>query len=539
LCVVDLPGGMGEAAFPSAGHADAFFMVWRHLLPGFRDPAVAGAEAWQGGEREAFRASPPPPPHTDVVHGALADKLRARRARAAAEEEARGGRRWGVVRYPYVRLSGMRSFDVERVDDAVLGEGAAGAVAVALAGLCEALAGLAAAHGAAAGPMVGAPVWVVAARRNEGGVVVLVNPEVVEVGPERERGAGSGADDDGETCPCLPGLVFPRAHVLGRRAWVRLRWRTPGMEGVQDGVFRGEEAVHVQRGLDYLGGGLVLDRLDPTFLYSPSGAAVGRAVRAWEANAWAWGALGTHRASLAGVLDGEDAGVQDALLDGAPPPALASSFPMWLRESAAALGAPQMERSMAFAAYHEAGHAIVAALLPTSSVGEGGVTVVVSEGRLGGTEVEHWSDPEEDPMSVVHELAVLLAGMAAEERFFGRCDAAPGPCLGLVQDLVEVACLVHDHDALLREALHTNIPAGYFDEPSTFSRRMGLPHLGCYLGVAAGSKLMAVDCAYTIARDLLRRFPKSHHAIAGRLLSRGHVTDDEVYALLNEENGTA
>ena len=195
---------------------------------------------------------------------------------------------------------------------------------------------------------------------------------------------------------------------------MKMRWSGPsGIE--EEGVFRGEEAIRVQRGLDYLGGGLVLDRLDPAFLYSPAGAGIGRAVRRWEANAWAWGAEGTHRASLVGILEGMggDGATQAELLDRGPPPR--SRYNECRQESAADLGAPQMERSMTFAAYHEAGHAIVAALLPTSSVGEGGVTVVVTEGRLGGTEVEHWSDPEEDPMSVVHELAVLLAGMAAED----------------------------------------------------------------------------------------------------------------------------
>ena len=515
---------MGQAAFPSAGHADDFFMVWRHLLPGFRDPSVAGSEAWLGGEREESRRRRDAPGEGEMT-SALSVKLR--EYASSRPRENQGGRRWGVVRYPYFRLGGMRSHDVERVSVDDLRKESARE-------LCDALSELAVAHGAAAGPMVGAPVWVVAVRRDSEEVVVLVNPEVVEVGPEVR-----GALDGHEACPCLPGLRFPRAHVVGRREWMKMRWSGPsGIE--EEGVFRGEEAIRVQRGLDYLGGGLVLDRLDPAFLYSPAGAGIGRAVRRWEANAWAWGAEGTHRASLVGILEGMggDGATQAELLDRGPPPR--SRYNECRQESAADLGAPQMERSMTFAAYHEAGHAIVAALLPTSSVGEGGVTVVVTEGRLGGTEVEHWSDPEEDPMSVVHELAVLLAGMAAEERFFGRCDAAPGPCLGLVQDLVEVACLVHDHDALLREALHANIPAGYFDEPMTFSRRMGLPHTaGCYLGVAAGAKLVAVDCAYTIARDILRRFPKSHHAIAGRLLSRGHVTDDEVYALLNEENGTA
>eukprot|EP00850_Spirogloea_muscicola_P021766 SM000261S09965 [mRNA] locus=s261:2359:6336:+ [translate_table: standard] len=180
-------------------------------------------------------------------------------------------------------------------------------------------------------------------------------------------------------------------------------------------LLRGREARALGRAFDYIAGILPLDRVK-----EKTRRAVRHELRAQEAAACNM----CQKHSL--VAQKSEAAVWAASVQ-------------WRSHNCG----PRMDHPACFAAYHEAGHAVMGCLLPLTRVEGVSLTRRGWRDYTGGTEIV-WQAVElkfED--RIRQAMAVWLGGLAAEELMFGRADqyGSREGCITFSDDLVNVAAL--------------------------------------------------------------------------------------------------
>ena len=247
----------------------------------------------------------------------------------------------------------------------------------------------------------------------------------------------------------------------------------------------------------------------------------------------------------------------------------------------AALSAPRLVRRNCFDAYHEAGHAMVAALMPEALVllqsslpregdtagapySQRGTVVAWCEGGKFGQEgsallaerargaVVSGAAPLEGASSgrmwstrsgFVAEAAALLGGLAAEELMFGRADQYEAASEAVVGDLAVLSDVAVRYRAAVKRALRAG-DIGFFaadrglrsqsDFRETYRRDLGLPHAGPH----NADTLRLADEGYALARSLLDPARMVLHQVAGRLSDGEAVSGAQVLDMV-EAHGAA
>eukprot|EP00850_Spirogloea_muscicola_P013395 SM000090S24357 [mRNA] locus=s90:496787:500322:- [translate_table: standard] len=253
---------------------------------------------------------------------------------------------------------------------------------------------------AIAAPQLGLPYkvvalnFVVATQRKQGTqaeqIQLFINPYIIwqSRAPKQAK----------ESCASLPGLSLGIAHGI-----------------VKAEQLRGREARALGRGIDYIAGILPLDRVQ-----EKTRRALRHELRAQEAAACNM----CQKHSL--VAQKCEAAVWAASMQ-------------WRSHSCG----PRMDHPACFAAYHEAGHAVMGCLLPLTRVEGVSLTRRGWRDYTGGTEIVWQAVELQFEDRIRQAMAVWLGGLAAEELMFGRADqyGSREGCITFSDDLVNVAAL--------------------------------------------------------------------------------------------------
>jgi cell division protease FtsH len=193
------------------------------------------------------------------------------------------------------------------------------------------------------------------------------------------------------------------------------------------------------------------------------------------------------------------------------------------------------EKRKTLVAYHEAGHALVGALMPDYDPVQ--KISIIPRGRAGGLT---WFTPSEDQMDsglysrayLQNQMAVALGGRIAEEIIFGEEEVTTGAS----NDLQQVA----------RVARQMVTRFGMSDRlgPVALGRQQGNPFMGRDVmaerdfsdetAAAIDDEVRnLVDQAYRRAKDVLVRNKHVLDAIANQLMDKETVDAEELQAILN------
>lgn len=193
------------------------------------------------------------------------------------------------------------------------------------------------------------------------------------------------------------------------------------------------------------------------------------------------------------------------------------------------------ERRKRLVAYHEAGHALVGALMPDYDPVQ--KISIIPRGRAGGLT---WFTPNEDQMDsglysrsyLQNQMAVALGGRIAEEIIFGEEEVTTGAS----NDLQQVA----------RVARQMITRFGMSDRlgPVALGRQQGNPFMGRDImserdfseetaSTIDDEVRNLVDQAYRRAKDVLVSNRSVLDEIAGRLVEKETVDSDELQEILN------
>jgi len=189
------------------------------------------------------------------------------------------------------------------------------------------------------------------------------------------------------------------------------------------------------------------------------------------------------------------------------------------------------ERKLKVVAYHELGHAIVAAMIPNADPVY--KITVIPRGMSGGAT---WYLPKEESLrtkqDMLDDITASLGGRVSEELVFGDVTT------GAVSDL--------DHATDLARAMVCEYGMSDRLGPLRFGRRHGNPFLGRDLmedrdygediARAIDEEVRAfIDQGYDRARHILTENREKMDEIAEILLEKETLTRDEFLALLNGE----
>ncbi len=198
------------------------------------------------------------------------------------------------------------------------------------------------------------------------------------------------------------------------------------------------------------------------------------------------------------------------------------------------------EKRKALVAYHEAGHALVGALMPDYDPVQ--KISIIPRGRAGGLT---WFTPSEDQMDsglysrsyLQNQMAVALGGRIAEEIIYGEDEVTTGAS----NDLQQVA----------RVARQMVTRFGMSDRlgPVALGRQQGNPFMGRDVmaerdfsdetAAAIDDEVRnLVDQAYRRAKDVLVKNKHVLDAIADQLVDRETVDAEELQAILNANDVT-
>jgi cell division protease FtsH len=193
------------------------------------------------------------------------------------------------------------------------------------------------------------------------------------------------------------------------------------------------------------------------------------------------------------------------------------------------------EKRKTLVAYHEAGHALVGALMPDYDPVQ--KISIIPRGRAGGLT---WFTPSEDQMDsglysrayLQNQMAVALGGRIAEEIIFGEDEVTTGAS----NDLQQVA----------RVARQMVTRFGMSDRlgPVALGRQQGNPFMGRDVmaerdfsdetAAAIDDEVRnLVDQAYRRAKDVLVKNKHVLDAIANQLVDKETVDSEELQAILN------
>ena len=181
------------------------------------------------------------------------------------------------------------------------------------------------------------------------------------------------------------------------------------------------------------------------------------------------------------------------------------------------------EKRKELVAYHEAGHALVGALMPDYDPVQ--KISIIPRGRAGGLT---WFTPSEDQMDsglysrsyLQNQMAVALGGRIAEEIIFGEEEVTTGAS----NDLQQVA----------RVARQMVTRFGMSDRlgPVSLGRQQGNPFLGREI---AAERDFSEETAATIDDEVRNLVEQAYRRAKEVLVSNRHVLDDVAQRLIEKE----
>eukprot|EP00898_Chlorokybus_atmophyticus_P003055 jgi/Chlat1/3750/Chrsp259S03896 len=201
--------------------------------------------------------------------------------------------------------------------------------------------------------------------------------------------------------------------------------------------------------------------------------------------------------------------------------------------------APRVDSPRCFAAYHEAGHALMGALSPIADIESSGVDCLVQSVWLGTTKIQFLAEIE-GWHATVHAMSVWLGGLVSEELMYGRADTygSSDGCAGFSDDLAQgKLSLLSTRLAVQYTSSSDGSDAWHPPEESLLAvdckpcvRTLGLPYSGPY----DHRVLALIDQAYSVACSKLSQHEDALHLVAGALMDTRHVTHDQIISLCLE-----